>query len=67
MHKTQCECRDPLCPAHPNTLDECTRDATHYLFRIDMPDHNGTAFCTPCGDDAMSSGLHSPLAQQQGA
>ena len=27
------------------------------VFRVDMDDRTGTAFCWPCAEDAMQSGL----------
>jgi hypothetical protein len=35
----------------------CTRDAVCVLFRVDMEDRTGTAFCETCSEDALASGL----------
>jgi len=49
-----CECSDPACPV---CHGRCKDPAEMLLFRIDMTDLTGTAFCDPCGDDALGSGL----------
>ena len=49
-----CECSDPGCPA---CAGKCHRIAAYDLYRVDMQDEGGTAFCHPCADDAMKSGL----------
>ena len=49
-----CECSDPGCPACDG---KCHRIAAYNLYRVDMQDEVGTAFCHPCADDAMKSGL----------
>lgn len=51
----QCECTDPGCPCE----GECKRDSSMTLFRIDMEDENGTAFCESCAEDALDSGVFS--------
>ena len=49
-----CECSDPRCPA---CAGKCHRIAAYDLYRVDMQDEVGIAFCHPCTDDAMKSGL----------
>ena len=49
-----CECSDPGCPA---CSGKCHRIAAYDLYRVDMQDEVGIAFCHPCADDAMKSGL----------
>ena len=49
-----CECSDPGCPA---CSGKCHRIAAYDLYRVDMQDEVGTAFCRPCADDVMKSGL----------
>lgn len=51
-----CECFDRGCPVHGR--EECGKEATCILYRIDMIDETGTAFCDDCADDAMDSGLY---------
>lgn len=58
---SRCECADPGCPIHAG-IDQshcppCKRLATTILYRIDMDDTTGTAFCNECAEDAMDSGL----------
>jgi hypothetical protein len=53
---TRCECADSGCPMHENTnLCDCL--ANVILYRIDMDDYTGTAFCDDCANDATMSGL----------
>jgi hypothetical protein len=52
----KCECSDSGCPAH-NGASECNRKASVILYRVDMDDESGTAFCGKCADDALSCGL----------
>ena len=49
-----CECSDKQCPA---CKGKCKRIARTVLYRVDMEDVTGTAFCNMCADDAMESGL----------
>ncbi len=49
-----CECSDPGCPA---CKGECHHLASVVLYRIDMDDEVGAAFCSDCADDAMECGL----------
>jgi hypothetical protein len=54
-----CECCDPMCPEHRGA--SCGRDGRRailrLLFRVDMEDTTGMAFCEGCADDAIKSGL----------
>jgi len=52
----KCECSDPRCPAHYSVSD-CKGVGNQVLYRIDMEDNSGTAFCDACAEDAMDSGL----------
>lgn len=55
---TWCECSDPGCP-HCSGNHAHDRDApatNHRLFRVDMEDRTGVAFCEACGEDALESG-----------
>ena len=54
MNYDLCECFDPGCPA---CSGKCHRIMRGHLYRVDMQDKVGTAFCHPCADDAMKSGL----------
>jgi hypothetical protein len=54
--QVKCECSDDRCPTHKGT-DRCRKQATDILYRVDMQDESGTAFCDDCADDAFSSGL----------
>ena len=51
-----CECSDPGCPAHQGVA-QCLVPASCVLYRIDMEDATGTAFCDACSDDALDSGV----------
>lgn len=51
-----CECGDSHCPAHFKE-STCNRRATVRLYRVDMEDRSGNAFCLPCAEDAMESGV----------
>jgi len=51
-----CQCSDWICSVHTGT-STCSHPATRTLFRIDMEDQTGTAFCDGCAEDAMNSGL----------
>jgi len=51
-----CECSDTGCKAHPGK--HCANHGeVSLLYRVDMEDHTGTAFCEACADDAFESGL----------
>ena len=54
MSKVRCECSDPQCP---ECQGKCEHWSTEILYRIDMEDETGTAFCDQCSADAMSSGV----------
>jgi hypothetical protein len=54
-----CRCADPGCPQHKG-ISRCAEEACVTLFRIDMDDETGTAFCGNCGADAIESGLFLP-------
>lgn len=52
---SKCECTDHACPAHSG--QDCSYPATDRLWRSDMVDLTGTAFCAACAADAFESGL----------
>jgi hypothetical protein len=60
MTNLRCQCSDRGCPVHPG-ISLCIRPASTTLFRIDMEDQTGTAFCDACAEDAMNSGLFSEV------
>ena len=49
-----CECADPWCPACGG---KCRQPESVVLYRVDMDDRTGTAFCERCAEDACSSGV----------
>lgn len=51
-----CECADPKCPVHYGQ-SQCVNRAAEILYRVDMEDRTGTAFCQECADDAFDSGM----------
>lgn len=70
--KARCQCSDPGCvhavqpgqsllrrslTSETRKSIRCSEIATHRLFRVDMEDLTGTAFCDACGDDAWETGL----------
>lgn len=60
-----CECSDLCCPAHKGKC--CKALVKTVLWRIDMEDVTGTAFCEACAEDASEHGLftdHEPLPKQ---
>lgn len=61
MRTPRCQCSDRGCPVHPG-ISFCIQPATTTLFRIDMDDTAGTAFCEACATDALDSGLFSTEA-----
>ena len=61
--RTPCECGDTACPVG-HARHGCTEEALNILYRIDMADETGTAFCHGCGDDAYDSGLFTSEAGQ---
>lgn len=50
----QCECFDSGCSAHKGKKS-CGNNAEMYLYRLDMEDETGTAFCEDCASDAMDA------------
>lgn len=54
--KNKCECADPGCDAH-TSKEDCREYASTILYRIDMEDNSGTAFCEACAADAIGSGV----------
>lgn len=52
----RCECSDSGCPAHSGK-NRCSHQATIVLYRSDMEDRTGTAFCDKCAEDALDSGV----------
>lgn len=52
-----CQCADAACAA--GHIGDCRLTATERLYRVDMEDTTGTAFCCACADDAWASGLFS--------
>ena len=54
MKNNDCECSDPACP---NCEGRCTMPSDVILYRVDMDDETGTAFCEECAEDAYKSGL----------
>lgn len=51
-----CECMDRECIVHSG--DTCQNyEETYLLYRVDMEDRTGTAFCNSCHTDAMGTGL----------
>ncbi len=53
--KLKCECSDPGCPMHIEPC--CPSAARTVLFRSDMDDSSGVAFCHACASDAMDAGV----------
>jgi len=58
----KCECADHACPV---CKGNCRQVATGILYRVDMDDVTGTAFCEGCGEDAMESGLFTAAANMR--
>lgn len=54
--KTRCECFDPGCTWHLGH-DHCHSPAAVVLYRVDMDDRSGVAFCEDCAQDAVESGV----------
>lgn len=52
----RCECSDHACPVHRGK-SSCSNQATTILYRVDMEDRTGSAFCEQCATDAFESGL----------
>jgi hypothetical protein len=61
---SKCECADAGCAVHVGVSD-CRELATTILYRVDMQDETGTAFCEACADDAMESGVFTDLWDTQ--
>lgn len=59
---TICECTDPSCP---ECAGNCDHKATEILYRLDMDDESGTAFCDQCSADAMHSGVFTDQSQEE--
>lgn len=53
----RCECSDPNCPVSHETSQCCGKRVDTILYRTDMEDRTGVAFCKACADDAFESGL----------
>jgi len=51
-----CECTDPGCKAHKSE-PTCSKPVYETLYRCDMEDNTGVAFCGDCASDAMESGV----------
>ena len=51
-----CECSDPGCRVHKGQ-SECKLPVYETLYRVDMEDKTGVAFCGDCAQDAMDSGV----------
>lgn len=60
----KCECSDAGCKGHKGTSD-CRAVALQILYRVDMQDEAGTAFCDACADDAFSSGLFTTIEDEE--
>ena len=59
----RCECSDPGCPGGHGATD-CRLKAEHIVRRIDMDDgETRFAFCLPCTDDALDSGVFAYVGQ----
>lgn len=54
---SRCECSDINCNSNHNGKPKCDETATTILYRVDMVDVTGTAFCEACAEDASLSGL----------
>lgn len=61
--RAQCECYDAQCPVGhdgkrtSSVSTRCYQRANVLLYRVDMIDASGTAFCQWCADDCYDSGL----------
>jgi len=56
VNSVSCECSDCGCGA---CAGRCVEESDYTLYRVDMADYTGTAFCEDCAADAMESGLFS--------
>lgn len=61
MCKANCECCDSGCCCG----GECHRRAVSVLYRVDMEDGTGTAFCAECYEDAIASDLYRDEQDEQ--
>jgi len=57
-----CECTDPGCK---HCAGGCADFFVTILYRVDMEDETGTAFCHGCAADALDSGLFTEDPQEQ--
>jgi len=57
-----CECGDPGCPC---CHGYCTQRARTTLFRVDIDDNSGIAFCLGCARDALESGVFSSECEDE--
>ena len=54
----KCECADPGCPVeHGSKTQGCQHKAVEILYRVDMEDETGVAFCEGCAEDALTAGV----------
>jgi hypothetical protein len=53
-----CECSDSGCQAHMGK-PSCGKPVAETLYRCDMEDETGVAFCAECAEDAANSGVFS--------
>ena len=51
-----CECTDAGCKTHRD-VSECSQPVYETLYRCDMEDKTGVAFCGDCASDAIESGV----------
>jgi len=51
-----CECSDSGCKAHLGATS-CAQPIAETLYRSDMEDNTGVAFCAECASDAMDAGV----------
>ena len=51
-----CECTDAGCKTHRDVA-ECSKPVYETLYRCDMEDKTGVAFCGDCASDAIESGV----------
>ena len=51
-----CECTDAGCKVHRD-VSECSKPVYETLYRCDMEDTTGVAFCGDCASDAIESGV----------
>jgi hypothetical protein len=51
-----CECSDSGCKAHLGA-SSCAQPIAETLYRSDMEDNTGVAFCADCASDALDAGV----------